>query len=145
MNRIVYLSNLCRLLPSFPTRQEENPEFAQDMADIEASVEFLSPSSSQLVWHQDQVGIIPNSCPESPHSYWEESVSFHDGSDASDGAGGGIDAGRGDGNRRRDEVSRGGQTRYTHAVQRQKKPTTFNHSPLPKQGQCCTFLNGLLQ
>ncbi|CAM9145497.1 unnamed protein product, partial [Pylaiella littoralis] len=90
--------------------------FAQDMADIETSIEFLSPTPTQFVWHQDQAGIIPNSCPGFPRPYRDGSVPSHDGSDASDGWGGGVDAGRRDGSRRRDEVSREGgwRIRYTN-------------------------------
>lgn len=98
---------MCQFLFCSSRRQEENPEFAQDMADIETSIEFLSPTRTQLVWHQDQAGIIPNSCPGSPPRYSDEPLSFHDGSYASNGGGGGIDADREDEGWRRDKVSTG--------------------------------------
>lgn len=44
---------------------QDNPDFAKDVADIEVAIRSLSPTSTQLAWHQDQAGIIPNSCRES--------------------------------------------------------------------------------
>ena len=64
---------------------------------MEASFKFLSPTPTQVVWHQDQAGLIPNSCPGSAHYYGT--------SDAGQGVGG---TGGGDGSQYRDQVSTAG-------------------------------------
>ena len=40
------------------------------MGDVEASIQTLAPT--RLVWHQEQAGIIPSSCPDTLH--WNTSA-----------------------------------------------------------------------
>lgn len=47
---------------TIPRRSQENSGYTPNMEHVEASVRFLAPT--RLVWHQEQAGIIPNSCPE---------------------------------------------------------------------------------
>ena len=86
-------------------QQEDNPDFVHELADIEASFEFLSPTPTRVVWHQDQAGLIPNSCPGSAHYYEGVGIASADGE--GDAYHGGADARRRDDSRYRDQVSTG--------------------------------------
>lgn len=52
-------------IPRWP-QQEENSSYTPNMDEVEASMEVLAPT--RLVWHQEQAGIIPNSCPDTLYS-----------------------------------------------------------------------------
>lgn len=79
-------------------------EFVEELTDIEASFKFLSPTPTRVVWHQDQAGFVPNSCPGSAHYYGSETASSYGGSDADHG---GAGAETEDSSRYRDQVSTG--------------------------------------
>ena len=44
----------------------QSAEFTADTADVEAALAVLAPT--RLLWHQDQAGIIPNSCSDKSHT-----------------------------------------------------------------------------
>lgn len=43
------------------TKQETNSEFTPNASAIETALALLAPT--RLIWHHEQAGVIPNSCP----------------------------------------------------------------------------------
>lgn len=80
-------------------------EFAREYADIDAAFKFLSPTPIRIVWHQDQAGLIPNSCPGS--AYYYDGGGAPSSGESSDSSHGGAGAGTGDDSRHRGQVSEG--------------------------------------
>ena len=71
MNQRCTYCSLCTMIPLgtyFCTRhnqppwiQLENSEFTPNASDIKTALAILAPT--RLAWHQEQAGIVPNSCP----------------------------------------------------------------------------------
>lgn len=66
VNRVTAIFLRKRFRPSTPLHQGVNKEFSPDVQDIEAAMAILAPT--RLVWHHEQAGIIPNSCPDTEMS-----------------------------------------------------------------------------
>lgn len=59
-----------------------NSKYTPGINDVKAALDILAPT--RLVWHQEQAGIIPNSCPED--TYGNSTKPNH----ADDASGGGV-------------------------------------------------------